>query len=391
MRSARKPDIRSGTRTLNILHVSTASSWRGGEQQLAYLVGELEQQEYITQTVVCAKGSALEQHCNRMSIPHVALKKRSSVDWGFAFQLSRLCRSLNISIMHCHDAHAHSFAVWSATLFRNPVPIVISRRVDFRIRRGFFSSFKYNHKSICGILCVSEKIRSIISPRIKDKTKLFTVYSGIDLTRFDTKPVQNKLRQQFNIPDDEFMIANVAALAPHKDYFTFIDTVEVLQSRDIKAHYFIIGEGKLRENIQEYIEHKALEHVITLTGFREDIPLILPGIDVFLITSSTEGLGTSILDAFACDVPVVATRAGGIPEIVIDNQTGLSAPVGDAEALAEQVIRMLQEPGLRQSMVGAARKHLQNFSREATAKRTLEVYRKICWPDGLHDQTTEAN
>ena len=122
------------------------------------------------------------------------------------------------------------------------------------------------------------------------------------------------------------------------------------------------------------MEQKRLSEKIILAGFRPDVPEILPEIDLLLFTSKTEGLGTSLLDAMACGVPVVATHAGGIPEIVEDEVSGLLAPVSDAESLARQVRRLLEEPGLKQRLTQAAHRNVQAFSKEKMAAAILDLY-----------------
>lgn len=357
-----------------VLHIATARTWRGGEQQMAYLVEELEKQG-VEQTVLCTKNSAVETYCRDHGIPFEAIARRTSVSLRFARHIRSLCRHFDVEVIHCHDAHAHTFAVMAATLFGNPTPVVISRRVDFPVSKSRFSRFKYNHHCIRAILCVSDKIREITAPSLRNPSVLHTVYSGIDLDRFANPPSVPVLRKEFGIPDDQRVVANVAALAPHKDYFTFVDTVSELVKSHFPAHYFIIGDGPLRNEVEAYIRQKELGSHITMTGFRKDIPALLPGIDVFLITSKTEGLGTSILDAFACGVPVVATDAGGIPEIVRDGETGLLAPVGNPLELARHVRQMVENDALRKRLVEGATHHLAAFTRSATADATLKIYR----------------
>ena len=182
------------------------------------------------------------------------------------------------------------------------------------------------------------------------------------------------MHKEFKLSPDTKIIANVAALAPHKDYTTFINTVEVLKGKLLNVVYFIIGEGSEKENIEKLIEEKSLQNDIILTGFRDDVPELLPEIDILLITSETEGLGTAILDAFACNVPVVATAAGGIPEIVIHNQTGLLAEVRDVAGLAENVLKMMNDQELRNRLVAGAQLHLKEFTKETTAMKTLTEY-----------------
>ena len=98
---------------------------------------------------------------------------------------------------------------------------------------------------------------------------------------------------------------------------------------------------------------------------------------MFLMTSETEGLGTSILDAFAAKVPVVATAAGGIPEMIIHKKTGMLAPIKDAENLARNVNELLANANLRAELIAGAYQHLQSFSKEQTALKTLEIYKEI--------------
>ena len=126
--------------------------------------------------------------------------------------------------------------------------------------------------------------------------------------------------------------------------------------------------------IEQKIEKLGLQKMFYLTGFRNDVADILPELDLMLMTSVTEGLGTTILDAFACAVPVVATAAGGIPEIVIHEKTGLLAAVGDVQGLASQVNRMMKDRELRDRLIEGATSHLDNFSREATAVKTMKEY-----------------
>lgn len=357
------------------MHVSTPKSWRGGEQQLAYLYEELNTLG-IAQHILCARGSKMEAYCKQNNYPHTTQHKRSAVSSLFAKAVKQVCRQTGANIIHTHDSHAHTFAVMSASLYGNKVPIVVSRRVDFPVSSSPLSRLKYNHKSVKRIICVSDCIKEITAPSIRNSEVLTTVHSGIDVNKFGHQNT-GKLRSEYGIAEDVLLIGNIAALAPHKDYHTFVETVVRLNASGINAKYLIIGEGDERSAIEHQLDETGLTDRVVMTGFRKDIPEILPELDVFLITSETEGLGTSILDAMACRVPVVATRAGGIPEVVIHEQTGLLAKVKDADGLAQQVQRILDDETLRNQLVAGASEHLKNFSRQATARKTLEVYREI--------------
>ncbi len=359
-----------------VLHVSTAKTWRGGEQQLAYLAGELKKTE-IKQYILCVAGSAVETFCIHSHIPYFSADKRSSVDVFFARKIASICRKNKVNIVHTHDSHAHTFAVLANDLFGNRSAIIVSRRVDFPVSKSFFSRYKYNHSAVKFILCVSDKIREITSASLKRPEVAVTVHSGIDVRRFENSRNTGVLHKEFGLSEKTKIVGNVAALAPHKDYFTFIDTAAIVCRKDLDVCFFMVGDGPMHSELKNYVKQSGFASRIIMTGFRSDIPAILPEFDVFLITSETEGLGTSILDAFACGVPVVATDAGGIPEIVIHDITGLVAPVKDIVTLARNTERLLADGSMSERLTKGASDHLKAFSTTATAAATLKYYRQV--------------
>lgn len=355
---------------MKILHLSTAKTWRGGEQQISYLFEELHKLD-VKQQIMCAEGSAIAKHCVKNDWPHITAPKKGSISMPYAAKLAKV--SGVVDLVHIHDSHAHNNAIFS-TFLGNKKPMVLHRRVDFPVSKNPFSRYKYNHPNIKRIICVSNAIQAIMQPAIQQRSKLVTVYSGVDTTRvFATK---NRLRTEFDVPPGTLLIGNVAALAPHKDYFTFLDTVKALEGK-LDARYFIIGEGALRPQITAAIERLGLQKVVYLTGFRKDIETVLPELDAMLVTSETEGLGTSVIDAFLAGVPVVATAAGGIPELIDDGQTGLLASVKDANRLATQLQRLFSNDALRSKLITSARIKAETFSMQHMAKQTLEIYREV--------------
>lgn len=363
-------------RKLNILHVVTAMSWRGGEQQAAYLIEELEKRQ-INQTVLCSQGSEMEVHCQKNAINYMACRKRGSMDLKYARTLKKLCVKLEIDLVHLHDSHAHTFAVIAASLFRNRTPLVLSRRVDFPIGNNWASRYKYNHPNIKKIICVSDKIKEITSKGISRKEKLTTVHSGIDLNKFRKT---DKLRKELKLQDGIYLIGNSSALADHKDYFTFVDVAEKVLAEREDLLFIIFGKGPLEQEIKDYIRGKHLEKDILMMGFRDDIAEILADLDIFLMTSKTEGLGTSVIDAFAAGVAVVSTAAGGIPELVENEETGLLCGVKDVECLSNSVMKILNHPDIKEELQRKAKEKARNFSKEATAEKTLAFYKQILQP-----------
>ncbi len=361
---------------MKVLHLSSEKTWRGGEQQMAYLIAESIKHN-IEPLVACRKGSAFSTYCKQQKIKHYDLGFRNEIDVFTALKLLFICKKEHIGILHAHSSHSQAMAVLSA-FFGNKTPIVLSRKVDFAIKNNVLSKWKFNHKSIKRIICVSNAIKEILLPDLKRTNHLSVIHDGIDLKRFPYKKGQHILRKEYSIDNNKQIIANISAIAPHKDYFTFVDTAEIALSINPNLHFFIIGDGPLRNEIEAYVSNKNLADSITLTGFRNDIPQLFPDIDVFLMTSKTEGLGSTLLDAACNFIPIVSTDAGGIPEFIIHQETGLLTAVGDSKALAQGIIYVLQDDALQKKLTNEAYlKLLEGFTKEKMALKTIEIYGKL--------------
>ena len=360
---------------VRVLQISSMKTWRGGEQQVAYLTQELKKRGKKPIMVVPRK-SELEKFCRDHDIQYYTLKFNNGYNLYSAWRLKIICQRNQIDILHMQCSASHTLSVFSH-LMGNPAKLVLSRRVDFPIRSNKFSKLKYNYKGILQILTVSNKIKEVISPVIAQSEKIRTVYSGIDLNKFSENG-EKTLRSEYQIPPDQFLIGNVAAIANHKDYFTFVDTAELVLKQGIKATFMIIGDdGGEKKDIEAYIKSKNLEDHIIMTGFRRDVPKILPQLDIFLFTSKEEGLGTSVLDALAAGVPVIATKAGGVPEMIKNLENGLLCEIQRPDELAKAVEYMIEQPEEKARMVANGLEIVKKFSKESTADQTLEVYESL--------------
>jgi len=361
---------------MKVLHLSSEATWRGGEQQIAYLLKELIALG-IEVKVVCREKSPFEVFCKDEKIAYKATSFRHQYHIQTALAIKKESSDFGADLIHMHSSKSHGAAVLAAIL-GNKTSLILSRRVDFPVKKNFTSQFKYNHSTIKKIICVSNAIEEITARGIQHPEKLVTVHSGIDLQKFDAVILdKSQLYATYNIPKDRKLIGNTSALAPHKDYFTFIDTAVFLLQQRKDLHFLIIGKGALRNELENYAHEKGITSHVTFTGFINNIPEVLPCLDVFLMTSETEGLGTSVLDAFAAKVPVVATAGGGIPEMVIHENTGMLAAVKAPKQLAIYVQEILNSEILQHSIVENALEKVKGFSKEQTALKTLNIYKEV--------------
>lgn len=358
-----------------ILHLSAIKSWGGGEQQLVYLFHELANQQ-LPQLLVCQTDSALASYCKQRNLPHVTYPSITGIDCHLAWRIAKLCKKHPINIIHAHDAHTQTAALLARWLFNITPRIIISRKVAFPIKKTWLARYKYNSPHIDKIICISNAVRNTLTDVISDPEKLVVIQDGIDLSRFDAH-LPNPALHQILCPQETVLIGTAAALVGSKDLFTFIKVAKVLIDRGITAKFIIMGEGPLRQELQAFANELQLAEHIDFLGFRQDVAKLLPALDIFMLTSKQEGMGSSILEAMACNIPVVATRVGGIPEIVIDGETGLLAEAGDVEALAKAVLQLIHNDTLRQHVICNASQQLKKFSVQQMAALTLAVYQAV--------------
>ncbi|MCB9195317.1 MAG: glycosyltransferase family 4 protein [Flavobacteriales bacterium] len=362
---------------MKILHLSSEKTWRGGEQQIAYLVEEqISSGEDVM--VLCRRNSVFEKYCLDNEIPFESLGFVNNFDLATAKGLKNLQKKLHFDIIHIHSSRSHSIAI-IATKLGLKGNLILSRRVDFPSSGNFLSNYKYNHPQIKRVICVSEKVKQIIGETITDKSKLAVVYDGIDLKRFEGNQNNHLLHHEYGLSDETLIVANISALADHKDYPTFVETAKIFKEKyQLPVKFFIIGEGELKIDIENYIKKVGISNSIIMTGFRKDIRDIFREIDVFLMTSKEEGLGSTNLDAFANQVPVVATSGGGIPEVILHKETGLLAPIKSPDILADYVYQLLTDKGLREKVTTIATTSLhQRFTKEVMAKQTMILYQEV--------------
>jgi L-malate glycosyltransferase len=360
---------------VKVLQLSSEKYFRGGERQIAYLISEL-QKLGVTNIVAGRRHSEFTKYCRKYRIKLYELPFRNSFDIGSAVAIKKICRQEKIDLIHAHSAKSHAIAVTSA-LIGNTTPLILSRRVAFLPKNNWLTRFKYNHSAVKRIICVSHKINEIMRSYVSSPDKCVTVHSGVDLEKFKDSGDRIDLRHEFNIAASTLLIGNTAALEKEKDYFTFIRTIKELISTGTEVTGLIIGAGSMRKELKEFVYSLNIDPYIVFTGFRSDVQQILSSLDVFLFTSEDEGLGTSVLDAFAAEVPVVSTDAGGLPEMVMHMKSGLLAPVKNYKALAKNIQLLQLDNNLRATLIKGALEHLKEFTKEKTAIRTLAVYEEV--------------
>ena len=361
------------------LHVDTARTWRGGQNQVLLTVNGLRAIGERAALVAHPDGELRRRAAEGLEL--IPIAPRTEMDLTAAWRFSRVLKRLNPDLIHAHDPHgvamaslALSLTAGSAGENRTP-PLVASRRVDFHLKGNSFSRWKY--RQVDCFIAASEAIRQMLVADGVPAERTVTVHEGIDVDHVVAAPPVN-VHEAFWLPHHAPVVGNVAALVPHKGQRYLVDAAHLAVQEIPDARFVILGDGELREHLEKQVREHHLEKHVLLPGFRTDVLGCIKGFDLFAMSSVTEGLGTSLLDAMACGRPLVATRAGGIPEIVEEGVNGLLVPPRDARALAEAIVRALKDPDLRQRMGKAGFDRVRSrFTVDRMVAETAAVYARV--------------
>ncbi len=361
---------RSAAAPLRIVHVDTERSWGGGQRQLCLLATRLKGQGHRSWAAV-RPGTQLAAELARAGLPVVPLA--AAVEWDpvAVHRLRTLLTSVAADVIHAHSGHAVALAALASIGTRTR--LVVSRRVALPLRRNPVTHWKYGRAA--RIVAVSEHVRDVLRAAGISDERIGVVRSGVDLGQHPA-PARAATLASLGVDRRRPLAVMVSALVPpHKDPGTFVAAVAAARAAGCDCQALLVGAGPLAGATERASRRAGLDGALRLTGFRSDALELLAAADVAVLSSRDEGLGTTLLDAMQAGVPIVATAAGGVREVVRDGLDGLLVPVGDGAALGASMARVLSDRELGAALVASGRERVKAFSIERTAEAMLRQYR----------------
>lgn len=350
---------------MRIIHINTQKKWRGGERQLAWLYEEIEKNG-IEQLLICKKKSELEVFSIQNNIHFKSFSIEIYTLFYVAFKLKKLIKKED-TIVHCHDSKSHTIALILKLFYRSKVKVVVQRKVNFTIKGLFSKKIKYSEKYINAIFCVSKSVESTILKSTGFRNTI-VIYDMIKPFEIPT----------LNYSKSRFQIGYIAALTSEKDHFTFLNTAKNILKIYPNIQFVIAGEGKLKTELMDYTAELGITNRVDFVGFIKDIPSLIAQIDILLFTSTSEGLGSTILDFFIAKKPVVTVKNGGSEELVFHNQTGFICEPKDDMNLSKYCVELIENPKLRDNITENAYEFvIENFSVNIITEKILDAYTKI--------------
>lgn len=352
---------------LRVLHVDSAREWRGGQNQARLLARELAGADGVEQAMLARRGSRLAREARALGLETVEVPWRAGLDPRAVAGIARRVRGRDL--VHAHSSHALQAAVLALAAGGAPAGLVAARRLDYRLS----SPSVWRRADL--VLAVSTAVARVLEDCGLEPGRVRVVHDGIDPAEL-RPPEEGRLRSAAGAEPDETLVGAVGALVGHKDHRTLVRAAARLAADRPDVRFVVAGEGPLRGELEAEVRERGLEGRFALPGHVEDVARSLGDLDLFVMPSREEGLGTAALEAMAAGVPTVVTRAGGLVDVAGDAVP--SAPPEDPGALAEAVGRLLDDPEARRAAASAGRRRVEErFTAARMAEGTLAAYRAV--------------
>ena len=361
---------------IKVIHVLSDMKIGGAGSWLLNLLGAIDKEKFEIK-VVLPQGSMLADKIKNLGFEVIAVDgiKDKSYDARAVNLLYYIFRAEKPDIVHTHASLSARLAAKRAgARIINTKHCIDSRITGIRRFAGALINDRYSD----GIIAVSEAVKRNIAENGVPDDKISVIYGGINPVKVLDDKEKSLARGKWGIGEEEVVVGIVARLAEVKGHKYFIDAAEIISRDNDNVRFFIAGIGPKEEELKELIKQKGLTDKVVFTGFVDEIYEIFNIIDINVISSLSEALCLSLIEGMSVGKPSVAADTGGIPEVVKDGYNGFLVPPGDAERLADAILKLIHDPELRKTMGDRGREIMEkSFTAEIMAEKIEELYESV--------------
>ncbi len=356
---------------MKVMHIELGRHLYGGARQVAYLLNGIPPESGEHCLVACEQAAVLEA-VNHPAIQKHPLPFSGDLDLAYIARLRRLIRQHTPDLLHIHSRRGDWLSALAGRL--EGIPMIYSRRVDnpphWLERYGKFPLFQT-------IITISRGIRAVLIDAGVEACRVVCVPSAVDTDRYTPAGADRAgFRDEFGLSEDSITLGMVAQLIPRKGHHVLFEALPDVLARQPELQVLLFGQGPLAAELAALIEQNGWQERVRLAGFRRDMERLIPCLDLLVHPALMEGLGVSLLEAAAAGVPVMASRVGGIPEVVQAGLNGELIQAGDSQALRDHLLRLLADTSLRRAYGTAGRAWvMEHFSIARMVQGNCEIYR----------------
>jgi glycosyltransferase involved in cell wall biosynthesis len=357
---------------MRILHSESSTGWGGQENRtLNELIGMRERGHEMA--VVSRPGARILERAKEAGFETFAVDMRGAIDFPNMLRLRGVIKRFGADIVNTHSGRDTQLAGMAARTLSQRPRIVRTRHLALPITSKFTYSVLPDH-----VVTVSKYVENYLVEAGVPRSGITTIPTGVDFGRYDRTAVQGNLREELGLPADTLLVGTVAILRVKKGHNEILDAIPTVLQRFPSAHFIFAGDGPQMANLVKRIAAEGLDERVHLLGLRRDVTNILASLNIFVLPTHQEALGTAFIEAGAMSLPAVATKVDGVPEVVQHDRTGLLVPLQDGAAVAEAICRLLDDPIYREAMGRNAAEFVRRvFSREVMAQGMERLYQRL--------------
>jgi glycosyltransferase involved in cell wall biosynthesis len=361
---------------LKIAHIDIGLSLRGGQRQLLRLARGLRQRGH-QQIIICREEGELEACARREEFPYFSLPLRDPAHAHGILLLRQLLQVSPREILHAHDGHGQTVA-WLASIGMR-VRRVATRRVAFLPRERDHWTYRLKYAHTCdAVIAVSDCIRQGAIRYGVPQSKIELIPDGIEIPlELPSREARAKARAQWGFGEREFLIGHLGAFTPEKGQEVALGALQLLSGQLPQARLLLAGEGPTAGDPEITRRCEALGDRVRVCGAIENLSEFFPSLDLFVMPSKSEGLGSSALLAMSYGLPVVASRVGGLPEVVEEGRTGWLVEPASPVALANAILAAASDRARLKLWGLNGRERARQFSVDIMVERTEALYRRL--------------
>ncbi|MBI5328275.1 MAG: glycosyltransferase family 4 protein [Deltaproteobacteria bacterium] len=359
--------------SFTILHTESSKGWGGQENRtLKESIGLKKMGERII--IACPSDSKLAKAGADNGIEIRTVSMESSISPSAIFSLLKIIKQENVNIVCTHSGKDSMLGAIAGRLSKMKPKIVRTRHLALPITSKITYSI-LPHK----VVTVSEYVRKyLVEEKGISADKVVSIPTGVDLERFNPDIVKPVSREDLKIPSDAIIVGTIAMLRRKKGHHTLLDAIPLVLKEFPKTIFLFVGNGPQKENIEKKIIELGIGGNVKLVGLRKDVPEILKTIDLFVLPTLQEALGTSFLEAMAMRKPVIGTKVGGVPEVVNDGVSGMLVEPENPDALAHAIINIFKDRDRMNKIGDEGRMQVENkYSVDVMVKKLYDFYKSI--------------
>jgi len=365
-----------------VCHVIHALGVGGAEVLVDQMVRRLANQFHCIVAVLDDPGEIGGQlRTDGFKVVH--LDRQDGIDRGCARRLNDLVRQEDVELLHAHQYTPFFQAMFSRGFF-GQTPVLLTEHgrhfPDLPSRKRSIVNRLLLRKQDRMVGCGGAVQRALVKNEGLPRKRVELVYNGVDLNTLATAPphARRDIRQEFGFSEDDFVVVQVARLHELKDHQTALRTINDARQDCPNVRLLIAGDGEERDAIEASIAQLGLQDHVVLAGTRSDIASLLAASDAFLLTSISEGIPLTVIEAMAARLPVIATSVGGLPEMIEEGISGYLCESGDNRSLADRLITLARHPEQRTEMGTAGELTArQRFSLDHMLQKYTEIYQEM--------------